>query len=105
MHFPSALPQMLVAFDFLQTAPRQIVVAGDRGGDRVEELLAEIRKRFLPHATVLLADGAEGQNFLAEKNDAIQAMRPIDGKPTVYICEDFTCKAPVTEVKALRALL
>src|SRR5439155_22420853 len=31
MHFPSALPQMLVAFDFLKTAPRQIVVAGDLG--------------------------------------------------------------------------
>ncbi len=105
MHFPSALPQLLVAFDFLKTAPRQIVVAGDRGEERFQELLGEIRKHFLPHATILLADGAEGQNFLAENNEAIQAMRPIDGKPAVYICEDFTCKAPVMEVQELRKLL
>jgi uncharacterized protein len=105
MHFPSALPQMLVAFDFLKTAPRQIVVAGNRGEERVQELLGEIRKHFLPHATLLLADGSDGQNFLAEKNEAIRAMEPVDGKPAVYICEDFTCKAPVTEVQELRELL
>ena len=104
-HFPSALPQMLVAFDFLKTAPRQIVVAGDRGEERVQELFGEIGKHFLPHAIVLLADGAEGQSFLAEKNEAIRAMTPIDGKPAVYICENFTCKAPVTDVSALRELL
>jgi uncharacterized protein YyaL (SSP411 family) len=105
MHFPSALPQMLVALEFLKIAPQQIVVAGKPGGGRTQELLGEIRKRFLPHSIVLLADGAEGQNFLAEKNEAIQAMRPVDGKPAVYICENFTCKAPVTEVTELRGLL
>jgi len=40
-----------------------------------------------------------------EKNEAIRAMTPIDGKPAVYICEDFTCKVPVTEVQELRKLL
>jgi uncharacterized protein len=105
MHFPSALPQMLVALDFLKTAPRQIVVAGDRGEEHVQELLGEVQKHFLPHAIVLLADGGEGQEFLSEKNEAIRAMGPVNAKPAVYICEDFTCKAPVTNVQQLRALL
>ena len=105
MHFPSALPQMLVAFEFLETAPRQIVVAGKSSDVGVQELLGEVRKHFLPHAIVLLADGAEGQHFLAEKNEAIRAMTAIDGNPAVYICEDFTCKAPVTEVQELRKVL
>jgi len=105
MHFPSALPQMLVAFDFLKTAPRQIVVAGEVNDARTQELLGEVRRHFLPHAIVLLADGSDSQNFLAEKNEAVRAMTPIDGKPAVYICEDFTCKAPVTEVQELRKLL
>jgi uncharacterized protein YyaL (SSP411 family) len=29
----------------------------------------------------------------------------IDGKPAAYVCEDFTCKAPVTDPKKLGALL
>jgi len=32
-------------------------------------------------------------------------MSPVDGKPAAYVCENFTCKAPVTEIKALNALL
>jgi len=59
----------------------------------------------LPHAIVLLADEGEGQDFLAEKNEAIRAMQPVNGKPAVYICENFTCKAPVTEITALQELL
>jgi uncharacterized protein len=105
MHFPSALPQMLVAFDFLESAPEQIVVVGELSDARTEELLGEVRRHFLPRAITLLADGAEGQNFLAEKNEAIRAMKPVDGEPVVYICEDFTCKAPVTDVRELRKLL
>src|SRR5438874_866222 len=104
-HFPSALPQMLVAFDFLEGAPQQIVIAGNLRDERTRELLEEVRKHFLPHAIVLLADGDDGQNFLAEKNEAIRAMRPIDGRPSVYICENFACKAPVTNVGELRRML
>jgi uncharacterized protein YyaL (SSP411 family) len=101
-HVPSALPQLLVAFDFLERSPRQIVIAGNARHQETRELLHELRKHFLPRSVLLLADGSNGQSFLAEKNDAIRAMTPINGKPAAYICENFTCKAPVTDVKALR---
>jgi uncharacterized protein len=104
-HFPSALPQMLVAFDFLEDAPQQIVIAGNLRDKGTLELLGEVRKHFLPRAIVLLADGGDDQDFLAEKNEAIRAMRPIDGRPSVYICENFTCKAPVTNAGELRRML
>jgi uncharacterized protein YyaL (SSP411 family) len=32
-------------------------------------------------------------------------MKPIGGKAAAYVCENFTCKAPVTDAKALDALL
>jgi uncharacterized protein len=103
-HFPSALPQMLVAFDFLEGSPRQIVIVGDPRDERTTELLGEVRKHFLPRAIVLLADGSDGQDFLAEKNEAIRAMMPINGQPAVYVCENFTCEAPVTSVNELTKL-
>jgi uncharacterized protein YyaL (SSP411 family) len=52
-----------------------------------------------------LADGAEAQKFLGERNEAIRAMSPVDGKLAVYVCENFTYKAPVTDPKALSELL
>jgi uncharacterized protein len=59
----------------------------------------------LPKTILLLADGAEGQKYLGEKNEAICAMSLVEGKPAAYVCENFTCKAPVTDPKALRELL
>ena len=59
MHFPSALPQMLVAFDFLETPPRQIVVAGESSDSRMQELLREVQKHFLPRHLLLLMERAK----------------------------------------------
>src|SRR5437762_934825 len=104
-HFPSAMPQMLVALDYSLSKPRQIVVAGKKDNLETKALLKEVHRHFLWKTVLLLADGAEGQKYLGEKNEAIRAMSPIDGKPAAYVCENFTCKAPVTDPKALAELL
>ena len=104
-HFPSAMPQMLVALDYSLSKPRQIVIAGKKDAPETKALLKEVHRHFLPKTVLVLADGAEGQKYLGEKNDAIRAMSPIDGKPAAYVCENFTCKAPVTDPTALSELL
>jgi len=104
-HFPSAMPQMLVAIDYSLSKPRQIVIAGKKDAPDTKALLAEVHRHFLPNHIVALADGAEGQRYLGEKNEAVRAMSMVDGKPAAYVCENFTCKAPVTELKQLAELL
>jgi hypothetical protein len=104
-HFPSAMPQMLVALDYSLSKPRQIVIAGKKDSPETKALFKEVHHHFLPNTIVLLADGAEGQKFLGGKNEAIRAMSPVDGKAAAYVCENFTCKAPVTDPKALGELL
>src|SRR6266540_3178668 len=104
-HFPSAMPQMLVALDYSLSKPRQIVIAGKKDAPETKALLREVRRHFLPKTVLFLADGAEGQKYLGEKNEAIRVMSLVEGKPAAYVCENFTCKAPVTDPKALPELL
>jgi len=104
-HFPSAMPLMLVALDYSLSKPRQIVIAGKRDAPETKALVKEVHRHFLPNTVLFLADGAEGQGYIGEKNEAIRAMSPIDGKPAAYVCENFTCKAPVTDPKQLGDLL
>src|SRR5205814_1162493 len=104
-HFPSAMPQMLVALDYSLSKPRQIVIAGKKETPETKALLKEVHCHFLPKTILLLADGSDGQQFLGEKNEAIRAMSLVDGKPAAYVCENFTCKAPVTVPSALAELL
>ena len=58
-----------------------------------------------PSAWLILADQGEGQKYLGEKLEAIRAMKKIKGKAAVYVCENFTCKAPVTDAAKLRKSL
>ena len=103
--YVSAMPQMLVALDYSLSKPRQIVIAGKKAAPDTKALLKEVHRHFLPNTILLLADGGEGQNYLGEKNEAIRAMSMVEGKPAAYVCENFTCKAPVTGAKALGGLL
>jgi hypothetical protein len=104
-HFPSAMPQMLVALDLSLSSPRQIVIAGAADSEDTRALLAEVHRHFVPHKVLLLADGGEGQRCLEDKLEALRAMKPVEGRAAAYVCENFTCKAPVTDPKALGELL
>ena len=104
-HFPSAMPQMLVALDYSLGKPRQIVIAGRKNAPETKAMVKEVHRHFLPKTILLLADGDEGQKYLGERNEAIGAMLQIDGKPAAYVCQNFTCKAPVTDPKQLEELL
>ncbi|PYK01625.1 MAG: thioredoxin domain-containing protein [Verrucomicrobia bacterium] len=114
-HFASAMPQMLVALEYSLAKPRQIVIAGRidplkdgfaaANNNATKTLLAELHRHFLPNKILILADGGDGQKFFAEKNEAIGAMTPIDSKPAAYVCENFICKAPVTDPRELEKVL
>jgi uncharacterized protein YyaL (SSP411 family) len=104
-HFPSAMPQLLVALDFSLTKPKQIIIAGQAGAPETRELIEEVHRHYLPDTIVLLADGGEGQKFLAGKLEEMKEMKPVDDKAAAYVCENFTCKAPVTTREELRKLL
>jgi uncharacterized protein len=104
-HFPSAMPQMLVALDFSSSKPRQIVIVGKKDAPETKALLKEVHRHFLPKTILVLADGAEGQKYLGKRNEAIRAMSMVNGKPAAYVCENLTCKAPVTDPTQLADLL
>jgi uncharacterized protein len=103
--FPSAMPQMLVTLDFHLSKPRQIVIAGAPEAKETKKLLAEVHRHFLPNNILLLADGEEGQKYLGEKLEAIRGMKMVKGRAAAYVCENFSCQAPVTDVNRLNELL
>jgi uncharacterized protein YyaL (SSP411 family) len=102
---PSAMTQMLCAVDFSLAKPRQIVIAGKPDADDTRALLREVRAVFSPNQIVLLADGARGQEWLGGRLEFLRSVGPVDGKAAAYVCENFTCQAPVTDPAKLREFL
>jgi uncharacterized protein YyaL (SSP411 family) len=94
--------QMLCALDFYLSSPMHVVIAGHSIED-VQAFAAEINHHFMPTHVVALAPS--GDNDLLDLIPLIKEKVAIQGKPTVYICENYTCKAPITALEELKRSL
>lgn len=101
---PEALPAMLCAVERSLEAPRQVVLAGDPTSAAFQALLHEVRARPVRRHAVLAVTGAEDEAWLLDRAPALGAMAA-GGGGTAYLCEDYTCRAPVKAPEALRRLL
>ncbi|RXK53730.1 thioredoxin domain-containing protein [Oleiharenicola lentus] len=102
---PQALPQMLGAVELALTEPRTVVLAGDPRSPGFGAIAAVLHAKLGPRRALLCADAGSGQVWLSAKRPYLAEMKPVDGKVTAYLCENFACQAPVTDAAALRQLL
>jgi uncharacterized protein YyaL (SSP411 family) len=86
---PSAFGWALCALDLYLSPPRELAIIGSPGDPIARAALAP----FDPNAVVAFGP-SEAIPLLAGK-------RLVDGKPAVYVCERFACRAPVTDATAL----
>jgi uncharacterized protein YyaL (SSP411 family) len=105
MDHPMAYTQLLVALDFMIGPSQEIVIAGDPANKVTRAMIRAVRRKFLPNKVVLLhPDGPEGKRLEA-LSPFCEGMRPINQEPTVYVCEQYACQAPVKDVDELEAVL
>jgi uncharacterized protein len=88
---PDAFAHLLRALDFHLSPTKEVALIGDE----LDELAKVVRSTYRPH--LVLAGGTEG----SEVPDLLQDRGTLEGKPAAYVCEHFTCKAPVTDPQAL----
>ncbi|MCW5976992.1 MAG: thioredoxin domain-containing protein [Bryobacteraceae bacterium] len=101
---PVAAPQMLVAYAFARSKPRQIVLAGEYDEPGTRNFLQSAWRRFLPHRVLILVDEASRET-LARYVPAIVSMTKLDGKPAAYVCQDFACRLPTANLEQFNELL
>jgi uncharacterized protein len=92
---PEAFAHLLRALDFHLSPTKEVALIGDD----LTELTKVVHSNFRPH--LVLAGGPEGSDTPA----LLQGRPAIEGHPTAYVCEHFTCKAPTTDPKQLKELL
>jgi uncharacterized protein YyaL (SSP411 family) len=97
-----AVPMMAAALSRFVAGTKQVVVAD--GVDAGAELEREVRRRYLPFAITLHVTD-QSRRRLAGSLPFVAAMQAVDGKAAVYVCEDFTCRQPVTTVEDLAGQL
>jgi uncharacterized protein len=99
---PFGFAHLLCALDSYVEGAKEIVIVGDLAEAGVQEFIAEINSLYLPNKVVQLAKRGTS---LSEISPVLQGKTRIDGRPTAYVCHNFTCSAPVTSAIELKALL
>ena len=82
---PSAVGHALCALDLYFSPPKEIAIVGSPRDDVARAALAP----FEPNSVVAFGP-SDDVPLLAGKTT-------VDGRPAVYVCERFACRAPVTE--------
>jgi uncharacterized protein YyaL (SSP411 family) len=90
---PQAFGHLLQALDFRLAQVKEVALVGDE----LHPLERVVRDSFRPH--LVLAGGEPDGVPLLEGRD------PVDGHATAYVCEQFACRAPVTDPRELEELL
>jgi hypothetical protein len=96
----TSLTELLTAADLWLGARSEIVVAGKLRADPTQNILKSLRGNFLPRTVILVRDPETNAQELGQVASIVKAHDPIEGKVTVYLCEDFVCKSPITEYDA-----
>jgi uncharacterized protein YyaL (SSP411 family) len=100
---PFGTSSMLCTLDFYLAKPKEIVLVGKRDSAEMTDLLSKIYGRYVPNKTLVVVEG--GGNGARYVPESAKGKTTIDGKPTAYVCHNFTCSLPVTSWDALEKLL
>jgi len=101
---PLAYTQMLSAVDLYLNSPMQIVIACDDVKE-TKEFVLEINRHFLPDKVIAFAGNRASEEVGPGLVHMTRGKVAIQGKPTIYICENYACRAPITKLEDLRQVL
>jgi len=98
---PSSYSYLMCGLLFDIEPTKTITVVGEREDSVTKEMINEYNNRYMPFSTIVLNDGAEIQGQIP----SLKGYEKIKDKTTAYVCENFSCKEPVNEIKKFVRLL
>ena len=96
---------MMTALDYHLGPRREVVIAPGKSEGEAEALAMKVYGRFSPRTVVLLHTNNEAGRLLETVAPFTKDLGVRDGKTTLYLCENFTCKLPATGTAEALGLL
>jgi uncharacterized protein YyaL (SSP411 family) len=102
---PSAHSQLLVAVDFIVGPSYEIVVVGRSGANDTNEILTQLSKRFIPNKVVIMRSSEDKNHPIDNIAPFIKHYEMMNDKATVFVCVNYACALPTTEIDTMLELL
>jgi len=100
---PASFAHFMIGVDFALSKGHEIVIAGDPGAADTRAMLQAINRKFLPDTVVLLR--SDEDHALDKLAPYTRFQKSLNGKATAYVCQNFACNKPTTDVNRMIQLL
>jgi hypothetical protein len=95
---PTAHNFFMTGLTFAVGPSLEIVIAGQPGQDDANRMLAALYDRYLPNKVVLFRPAGEENPPITALAEYTAAQTAIENQATAYVCRNYACKAPTTDV-------
>ena len=95
---PTGFTSMLSAFLFESDSPKEIVIVGSMQDPIAQQAIKRLQTEYHPGNVILFKDTNDKMNQLNSIANWTNEHRPINDQTTFYVCEDFACKFPTTDL-------
>ncbi len=103
--FPSQYTFFLSALDFLFNNSFEIIIVGkSKNQAEIKEITNALNKKFIPNKIVLFKP-TDVDSEINSISPFISSYHEINDKTTIYICTNYECKQPVTNINDMLKLL
>ena len=79
-----------------------IVLPHESGFEEFYQVLKEV---YQPHSLLLVVKESEIKDYEGPLKKLVDGKKALNQMPTAYVCENYTCKFPVTSIEKFKKLL
>lgn len=93
---PHAIPEAMCALDEDMNGGKLFTFLFDHKDESLEKFLHAIHSKFIPSKDIIYWNkkDAKSDEYWNSHLDYLQGAKLIDGKTTLYLCENFSCQMP-----------
>ena len=102
---PSAHTQLMIALDFALGPSSEIVILGNPQKEDTAKMLQALRSKFVPRKVVILRSPVEESYEITKIAKFTKSLQAEEGKATAFVCRNYVCNLPTTDVHAMLELL
>ena len=101
---PVGYTQLMIAIDFAVGPSYEITIVGDSQANDTREMLNAVNQKYLPNKIVIFKPTDINSSDPRDIAPYTEDHRAIHGKATAYVCSNYQCKRPTTDISIMLSL-
>ncbi len=102
---PAAHTQFMQALDFALGPTREILIVGDSSSPGTRQMIETAHRLYSPNRVLMLKEGGKHEEDLSKIAPFTGPITSGENGPSVYVCENFSCRSPVRSASELASIL